>query len=453
MNLASLINKAQNIVVVGMGLTGKACVDFIYRADRQITVMDTRAQPPGLSELKSLYDNLHFVTDGLDERVLLAADLIIVSPGIDLRLDELAKAKHHGLPIIGEIEIFAHYAKAPIIGITGSNGKSTVTTLVGDIAREAGLNVAVGGNIGEPALNLLSDDIDVYVLELSSFQLESVYSLSCEVAVLLNISVDHMDRYDAWDDYLAAKQRIFNGARYCVVNADDQQVLDLLPVGCEPALFSVVSSNDDYYGLQIVNGRQTLSHQGEQLLSADQVKVPGKHNLANVLAAIAVSDLMGWSGEAVQRAVSAFKGLPHRSQLVAHCNNVSWINDSKGTNVGATVAALEGLDGPLVLIAGGDGKDADFTPLISAMDDKVTSAVLIGKDAALIASVIKNSVIGKKIACEFAADMKQAVKIAANNAAVNSTVLLSPACASLDMYKNYIERGESFIAAVEEVCA
>jgi len=448
MELLNEIESAKNIVIVGLGLTGQSCVDFLYRSDRSLTVVDTRVNPPGLTAFQKRYQDVALHAGELPEEIILAADLIVVSPGVDLRSPVFIAAQKAGLPIIGDVEIFALYVDAPVIGITGSNGKSTVTTLVGDIARFAGLKVAVGGNIGEPVLTLLKEHADVYVLELSSFQLESVYSLACEVAVVLNLSMDHMDRYNSFEDYVTAKQRIFSHARYCVVNADDEVVMSLLSDACQKICFSSNCSNDDIYGLEVVNGKTKVCYKGGNVLSLDTLRVPGKHNQVNAVAATAIAQAMGWPIQAIEQALKEFKGLQHRCELILEADGRRWINDSKGTNVGATVAALDGLDGPLVLIAGGDGKGADFSPLCQAMEGKVLQAVLIGQDAAKIAAAIEG-----KVVYQYAHDMDEAVALAAKSAPAESVILLSPACASLDMYANYQQRGDAFTQAVKEQCA
>lgn len=448
MDMLGKIESAQKIVIVGMGLTGLSCVEFLHRPTRKLDVMDTRAQPPGVDELRKRFADVGVHTGGLQTELLLGADLVVVSPGIDLRDNAFTQLRQAGIPIIGDVEIFANYATAPVIGITGSNGKSTVTTLIGDIARAAGCEVAVGGNIGAPVLSLLQQPADVYVLELSSFQLESVYTLNCEVAVMLNISADHMDRYDSFADYVEAKRRIFSGARHCVVNVDDAVVMSATRDCSSVTGFSAVSSNDDVYGLELVAGTATVRQGGATLLTLDQMQVAGSHNLINAAAATAVARLMGWPMSAVSTALAAFSGLPHRCQQVAECDGRVWINDSKGTNVGATVAALDGMHAPIVLIAGGDGKGADFSPLLEAARNKVVLAILIGKDAQKIAAILEGAV-----AYQFADDMSAAVALAAQHAPAKAVVLLSPACASLDMYQNFEQRGDAFVRAVREQCS
>lgn len=339
-------------------------------------------------------------------------------------------------------------AKAPVLAITGANGKSTVTSLVGDICRAAGLDTRVGGNIGVPALSLLGpEEPDVYVLELSSFQLETTTSLNARAATVLNLTPDHMDRYRNLDEYADAKARVFRGDGLMVLNADDARVLRMAQPNRRSARFTLgAPSSSVDYGLRDEGGRLSLVRGEERLLAASDVPLPGRHNLANVLAAIAITDALGVARDAQRRAVRAFKGLPHRTELVAEQEGVRWINDSKGTNVGATVAALNGMEAPVVLIAGGDGKGADFGELRDVCARRARAVVLIGRDAPRIEAALAGI-----LPVRHAKDMQDAVRAARALARPGDVVLLSPACASFDMYKNYEHRGDVFRAAVAEM--
>jgi UDP-N-acetylmuramoylalanine--D-glutamate ligase len=435
-------------VVVGLGATGLSCARYLHGCGCRVSVVDTRAQPPALDALRAEIPGIPVHTGPLDAAALAAAELLVVSPGVALREPALAAAAAAGgADIVGDVELFARAAVAPVVAITGSNGKSTVTSMVGGMCREAGLNVAVGGNIGVPALDLLAaPQPQAYVLELSSFQLETTRSLRAAAASVLNLSPDHMDRYCDVDQYAAAKRRIFAGDGVMVLNADDRRVAAMAERRRRRVWFGLNGPRSDAdYGLVQHRGGVWLARGREPLLAADEVPLPGRHNLANALAALALAEAAGARAEACIRALRDFRGLPHRMALVAEHNGVRWYDDSKGTNVGATVAALEGLDVPAVLIAGGDGKGAEFDALAKAVERRARAVVLIGRDAARIAEAI-----GDAVPVCFARDMGEAVARAAALARAGDIVLLSPACASLDMFRDYAHRGEVFASAVRE---
>jgi UDP-N-acetylmuramoylalanine--D-glutamate ligase len=349
--------------------------------------------------------------------------------------------------VIGDVELFAQAARSPVIAVTGSNGKSTVVTLLSAMARRAGVDVRTGGNIGTPALDLIEDsEPDLYVLELSSFQLESVRSLRLMAGVVLNVSADHMDRYASLDDYAAAKQVIYNSAALQVVNADDPLAAALADNDKPQVRFTLGVPGSDEYGVAELDGVSWLMHGSEPLVPATALQLAGRHNLGNALAALALGEAAGLPQAAMLETLAEFRGLPHRMQFVTGHEGVRWYNDSKGTNVGATVAAISGVDGPVVLIAGGDGKGADFSALATVLADKGRGVVLMGRDAPLL-----EAVLGDVLPVRHADDMKQAVQQAAAMAVAGDSVLLSPACASTDMYRNYIERGEIYLRAVREL--
>ncbi|MBD3669369.1 MAG: UDP-N-acetylmuramoyl-L-alanine--D-glutamate ligase [Gammaproteobacteria bacterium] len=430
-------------LVVGLGKTGLACARFLAARGHKVSVVDSRAEPPGLADLRREWPELEVVTGGLDSPLLAQADVLVVSPGLSVKEPAIAAARQRGAEVVGDIELFARLAQAPVVAITGSNGKSTVTMLVGEMAKRAGLRVAVGGNIGTPVLELLDDDYELYVLELSSFQLETTASLKPVSAVVLNLSADHMDRYDGETEYAEAKRRIYQGCGVMVINRDDPAVVAMAESGRRQIGFTLEVPGEGEYGIRQDAGAAWLSRGEEKLLACDELKLPGRHNLANALSALALGEAAGLPQPAMLATLREFAGLPHRTQWVAEIDGVNYYNDSKGTNVGATVAAIEGLAGQLVLIAGGEGKGADFRPLRTAVADKVRQAVLIGRDASLIAEAIAG---GTEVS--FARDMQRAVEQAAAVARVGDSVLLSPACASFDMFRNYEERGEVFMAAV-----
>jgi UDP-N-acetylmuramoylalanine--D-glutamate ligase len=348
---------------------------------------------------------------------------------------------------VGDVELFAAEANAPVVAITGSNGKSTVTSIVGDMARQAGMRVQVGGNLGAPALDLLDEDAQLYVLELSSFQLESTHSLQSAVAVVLNLSPDHMDRYADSADYAAAKAVIYRGARKRVFNLDDADVMAMRGEQGDDLFFTLGEPEEGCFGLRQYDDGVWFCQGEERLMPVSDLLIPGDHNRANALAALALGSAIGLEMEMMLAALRRFPGLPHRTQFVAEYQGVRWYNDSKGTNVGACVAALQGLasetEGRTLLIAGGDCKDADFSPLTPVVAKTARLVILIGRDAPLLERVLRDS-----SPLLHASDMDEAVEIAAQHAQAGDRVLLSPACASFDMYKDYVERGQAFMDAV-----
>ena len=430
-------------LVVGLGKTGLSCARFLRAKGLQVSVVDSREAPPGLQQLHNEYPELPVHTGGFDADLMSRADVLVVSPGISVQEPAIVSARARGAEVVGDVELFARLVTAPVIAITGSNGKSTVTALLGEMAIAAGKQVGVGGNIGTPVLELLDKGYELYVLELSSFQLETTYSLNARAAVVLNVSPDHMDRYADLAAYTEAKQAVYRGDGVMVLNADDPVVSAMAEEGRQLSWFSLDEARGEQYGLQLHADKLWLARGSERIIGADELKIPGRHNLANALAALALGEAAGLSRAAMVQALRTFPGLPHRTQWVANINGVDWYNDSKGTNVGATVAAIEGLDGPLILIAGGEGKGADFSELRAALADKVRLLILIGRDARLIAEAVAGC-------CEviFATDMDDAVQQAASQARSGDSVLLSPACASFDMFSGYEQRGEVFMAAV-----
>ncbi len=440
-------NKNSRTLVVGLGETGLSVVRYLSQQGVPVAVVDSREQPPGLDRLRSdLPADVALFLGGFNKDVFERAEQIIVSPGVSLQQPEIVAAVARGISVIGDIELFAQAATAPVIAVTGSNGKSTVVTLLGAMARRADLDVRVGGNIGTPALNLLGEhEPDLYVLELSSFQLESVHSLQPAAAAVLNVSPDHMDRYLNLQAYAATKQSIYRQAAVQVFNCDDALVAPLVDAARTHVGFTRMQPDDDNYGLAEVDGQLWLVRGSTRIMPAAGVGLTGQHNLANALAALALGDAAGLPLDCMIETLGEFGGLPHRMQCVAEQSGVRWINDSKGTNVGATLAAIEGTNTPLIMIVGGDGKGADFAPLASALRGKGRGAVLIGKDAPLFESVL-NGVVPIR----HAADMTEAVALAADMSNPGDSVLLSPACASTDMYRNFEDRGDAFCKAVRE---
>ncbi len=440
-------------LVVGVGLTGLSVVRHLSALGENILVVDSRDIPPLLAALREQYPHISVCTGAFDEAVFCQARRIVVSPGVPLREPALKAAQQAGVEIIGDIDLFAHEIHAPVVGITGSNGKSTVTALLSAMLRQAGKRVLTGGNIGTPALDLLHrqaageyDETDAFVLELSSFQLETLHRLPMKTAVVLNISADHMDRYSDMGAYIASKLSIYRHAENAVVNLDDE-VLRNQSLPSEHVLgFSLQASTMQSFGIDECDGLRHLAFAGERLLTVDELKIRGEHNLANALAALALGTQLGLPMPAMLQSLRDFTGLAHRCQWVAEIAGIHWYNDSKATNVGAAVAAVRGLPGKHILIAGGDGKQADFSELRDAVRQHVRAVVVIGRDAERLARALRSVT-----EIEHAADMREAVIVANRLAQRGDNVLLSPACASFDMFDNFEHRGEVFMRAVREL--
>ena len=422
-------------------MTGLSCVDFFMARGVTPRVMDTRVAPAGLDKLPEAVERY---VGGLNEDWLLTADLIVASPGIALAHPSLSAAADAGVEIVGDIELFCREAQAPIIAITGSNGKSTVTSLVGEMAKAAGLNVGVGGNIGLPALMLLDPERELYVLELSSFQLETTSSLRAVAATILNVTEDHMDRYPlGLQQYRAAKLRVYENARACIVNADDALTMPVR--GADDRCISFGVDVGDYH-LNRQQGETWLRVKGEKVLNVKEMKISGQHNYSNALAALALADAASLPRASSLKALTTFTGLAHRFQQVLEHNGVRWINDSKATNVGSTEAALNGLhlDGTLYLLLGGDGKSADFTPLSRYLTGDNVRLYCFGRDGAQLAALRPDVAVQTET-------MEQAMRQIAPQVVPGDMVLLSPACASLDQFKNFEQRGDVFARLAKEL--
>jgi len=455
-------------LVVGLGKTGLSAVRALLSLGAEVAVTDTRPDPPGLAELQRDFPTVPCYPGGFPAAIFTGAQRLLVSPGVPLQTLAVAAAAARGVPLWGDIELFARLvqapvaaitgsnpnesrassllqvAQAPVAAITGSNGKSTVTTLLGLMAEQAGVRVAVGGNLGTPALDLLARPaVELYVLELSSFQLASTYSLNARVATVLNLSPDHLDWHPGLEAYRQAKQRIFRGDGWMVLNADDPAVVAMAEPGRRISRFTLAAPSPEEFGLRRRDGERWLARGGDCWLRTGELQLSGDHNLANALAALCLGHALGLAREPMLAALRTFTGLPHRTQLILEHKGVRWYDDSKGTNVGATLAAVNGLPGRLVLIAGGDGKGQDFTPLGAALAPKVHDLVLIGRAAPAIAAAAD-----RRVAVHQADSMARAVAVAAQLAEPGDSVLLSPACASFDMFSNYQERGRVFAAEV-----
>lgn len=431
--------QGKKVVVVGLGITGLSCVDFFIRQGVTPKVIDTRQKPGGLDKLPA---DVEYHTGSFHQAWLNDADLIISSPGIALSTPELVEAANHGVEIVGDIELFCREAQAPIVAITGSNGKSTVTTIVGEMASADGIRVGVGGNIGVPALTLLTEPHDLYVLELSSFQLETTYSLQAAAATVLNISEDHMNRYPlGLEQYREAKLRIYDNAKTCVYNEDDALTLPL--AGKDNRCVSFDVGQGDY---QLDNTNRILKVKGEKVLSTAEMYLSGQHNYTNALAALALADAVGISRKAATEVLKTYHGLAHRFQLVYSHQNVRWINDSKATNVGSTEAALRGLEveGTLHLLLGGDGKSADFSSLLPYISGDNIRLYCFGQDGQALANLRPDVSL-------LTVTMEEAMRALAPTVKSGDMVLLSPACASLDQFKCFEQRGDEFARLAREL--
>lgn len=445
----SLIATDKRRIIIGLGQTGLSCARYLKRRGQAFAVCDTREAPASADAFRAEFPGVELRLGELDLAWLSRADELIISPGVDKRHPVIQQAVAGGVPLLGDVDLFCREATAPIVAITGSNAKSTVTTLVGQMAAQAGLAVGVGGNIGTPMLDLLEQACDLYVLELSSFQLETANELKAAVATVLNISPDHLDRYNGMQDYVLTKQRIYRGAAKVLANRDDQLTQPLMAQGVELKRFGLGVPDLKDYGLCEHEGETWLCQGLTPLLPVSAMKIRGQHNYANALAALALADAVDIPRESALSALREFAGLEHRCQWVAEHRGVGYFNDSKGTNVGATLAALEGLGATLgegnrlILLAGGVGKDQAFGDLSAPLQRYGRALVLFGRDAQQIAAEVSG------IETHFADGLETAVKAAAQLAQPGDLVLLSPACASFDMFSGYPERGRAFVTAVE----
>ena len=430
-------------LVVGLGATGLSIARYLQRSDIAATFFDSRDEPPGIAELEEICPDAEVLLG--DVKLPKGIERIIASPGIPDSHPLLASAHKKKIEVVSDIELFAREARAPFVAVTGSNGKSTVATLLYHMCRADGRDALAGGNLGEPALDLLDEDEpDFYILELSSFQLHRTQNLPAEVAVLLNVSPDHLDWHADENEYRQSKYRVYRDAQAAVVNRADDEAIKSAKHCDRVVSFGLDTPEESQYGLRVDNDQTYLARGQTLLIASSDLAMYGLHNQLNALAALAAGDLLGLDMAAMLQVLVEFPGLPHRMQFVARIAAVDYINDSKATNVAAAVASIESVDSMLVLVAGGDGKGGDFSDLATAVEDKLRGAVLIGKDAEKIAHALDTV-----MPVHFADTMGAAVSMAAKCAESDDTVLLAPACASLDQYSNYMERGGSFCDAVE----
>lgn len=436
----------QAATVIGLGATGYSVVRYLHARGLAVRVLDSRSVPPLAEKLARHYADVELVTGPLDYAQLADSALLIVSPGVALREPALRKAKQAGALLVGDIELFVQENALPIIAITGSNGKSTVTSLVGEMCSAGGINPLVAGNIGLPVLDALTDQIEyeIAVLELSSFQLETTSKLNAESATILNISADHMDRYESMGDYLLAKARILRGAHRAVLPRHDAQLGQLSNVAETLSFELDEPSNDSDFGVRRKSGARLLCKGKQAFLKLQKVPLLGLHNVKNILAALALVDFLQIPRDALVKAITSFKGLPHRMQTIADHNGVTWVNDSKATNIGAASTALQNLENEVVWIAGGQGKGADFRELRAAVNDQIKLVIVLGEDADQIVAALDDL-----LPIERVDNMRQAVEVAGEQADAGSVVLLSPACASFDMYRSFEHRGDDFVRCVQ----
>ena len=431
----------KRVLVIGLGDTGQSVLHFLVSQNCVIRAIDTRTNVEGLGEIKAKFKDVEFITGQIFlESVTNDIELIVISPGVSLKESFLIAAIDKGIHVIGDIEIFAQVkaANAKVIGITGSNGKTTVTSLVGELLKASGISTIVAGNIGIPILNTLDEKVpEVYVLELSSYQLESTYSLVLDTATILNIFEDHMDRYSSIDEYVKAKYRIFNHAKKCILNRDD----DYLKIFITNDTVTFGSDVDEVnYGIK-KNGNQYFIAKGNsEIIEIDKIKLKGTHNIQNIMAAIALCEPFDIPDHIIKKVLAEFNAPPHRMEYVDSFSGIDFYNDSKGTNVGATIAAIKSMTKPILLVAGGDGKNQNFNPLINASKDKIKHVILIGKDAEIMQKAFSASAIPNHIEKSLEDAIRKSIELAIRG----DVVLLSPACASTDMFKNYVERGNLF---------
>lgn len=448
--MSEVIATSRITLIVGLGVTGLSVARFLTQQGQRFMVADTSLSESQQARFYDEFPGVGLLAGDLDYCQWQGVSEIVLSPGVPRKHPAMVAAINDGVPVIGDIELFARFANAPVIGITGSNGKTTVTTLVGRMAEEAGKKVAVGGNLGTPALELLAEDVELYVLELSSFQLESTSVLKPLAATILNVSADHMDRYDNLQQYHNAKQRIYFGCQNIIVNRDDLLTHPPLSGDAQVIKFGLGEPDLKDFGLRKDGDCTYLAHGLRNLMPVDNLLIRGKHNQQNALAALALGHAAGLEEGSMLRTLAQFEGLPHRCQLVADIDGVAYINDSKATNVGATQAALAGLSGEqkkIVLIAGGVGKGASFAPLQPSLTRHVKALVTIGSDGDKIAALCEG-----RLPVTACSSLKEAVETARQYAQSGEIVLLSPACASFDMFENYQDRGNQFCELVEALC-
>ena len=442
-------HKQFDTVVVGLGKTGVSVVSYFIDRGESVAVVDTRDQPPGFDFIKKQYPQVPVYLGSYDKDILSNTKKLIVSPGVSIAEPAIQKAVFAGVELSSDVEIFCQLVDTPIVAVTGSNGKSTVVSMLKEMVEQSGLSAQLAGNIGTPVLDVIAfGKPDFYILELSSFQLETLSSLNAVAALVLNISADHMDRYANISEYISAKQTIYDGDGHMIINTDDAQVVAMQESNRNSISYGLSESDINDFGIRVIKDQRWLCQGAKNLMLESELKLKGNHNVSNALACLALGSAIKLPMQGMLNVLRQFSGLPHRCQWVANIDGVDWYNDSKGTNVGASCAAIESLseEQTVILIAGGDGKHADFSPLAEVIARCVRMVILIGKDAGKIDQVLKD-----KDSRLFATSMEAAVNTAAKLANTGEVVLLSPACASQDMFTDYQHRGELFCNAVHEL--
>lgn len=443
--------KDKKVVILGIGITGLSCARFLHRHQVTFSVNDSRAMPISPGDFKSQFGDNALVLGQWDQNLIAQADVLIVSPGINMADPEIANAVAKNCDVIGDIELFCRMSNTPMLAVTGSNGKSTVVSMLNHVGNALGYKVQLGGNIGLPVLDQVDDAADFIVLELSSFQLETVKSMAALSATVLNISDDHLDRHKTIENYGAIKQSIYRNTQTAIYNRDDSATIPSAAYDNNSNLsFGSDQANDGQFGIANINGERQLMFGSNALIAMKVMPLQGIHNALNYLAVLALGTGAGWNLNAMLSALLTFKGLAHRCEVIESQDDICWVNDSKATNVGATIAAIEGLaptlaGNKLILIAGGDGKGADFTPLTKALTEQVEHLITLGKDGQEIANL---RLANQQAKTTHVNSLPEAVKLARKLANNGDMVLLSPACASLDMFANYVERGVVFIKSV-----
>jgi UDP-N-acetylmuramoylalanine--D-glutamate ligase len=439
--------KNKNILVLGAGLTGMSCARFLQKHNIDFSINDSRQTPVDLETFKTEFPMVPLFTGSWNAEAISQADIILASPGVDLTISDIKTNISDDCDVMGDVELYTRLTNTPTLAVTGSNGKSTVVSLLAYLGNALGFNTQLGGNIGVPVLDVVDEKIDFLVLELSSFQLETMTSMNAIASCILNVSDDHLDRHQTMDNYTNIKQRIYPQANVAIINRDD--VSTHLRNAAEQVSFGSDKPSEKQFGLLSVDASTFLMFGDKKLINLKELPLAGAHNALNYLAALALGQQAGWSLDAMVDHLSGFEGLPHRCQRVETSDNIHWINDSKATNVGATVAAISGFakllikGQKIILIAGGDAKGADLSPLGAVVSDHVSQLYVLGKDAHKFIELIDK--------CIHVESIEEAVHKANAQACHNDIVLLSPACASIDMFKNFVERGNAFMQAVQLV--
>lgn len=440
----TLIAADKHYCVVGLGLTGMSCVRYLAARGKSFSVIDSRTNPPGLSELQTNYPNIDVVTGGFDEAFLARANTLVMSPGVALATPEINQAIENGAQVTSDIELFLNEFHGKVIAITGSNAKSTVTRWLGTALELSGQRILVGGNIGNAVLDYVDEEFDLAVLELSSFQLELLPKLNADVSCILNVSEDHLDRYASMAQYQQAKQRVYYATKHAIFNRVDVMTAPLVPDSVKVSSFALNEPDLGQYGLRLEGEQRFIAQGFNNIIDVSEISLPGEHNISNAMAVIALADAVDCDREATLKALRNFTGLPHRCEKVGVLDGVSYFNDSKATNVGSTLAAINGLGLPtrnIILLLGGQGKKQDFSPLVSACGQVCKKVICFGEDGQLLNSLIAGS--------DLVNTMDQALQLAQQSAQSGDIVLLSPACASFDQFDNFEHRGNTFVQWLE----